>query len=143
MCHIDFSVRRLATRRHWLLTDLQPLGKLGPCEDHVRLIKTVSSAPGGHGVQGNTLVCPAKGFTLQVTPPAGRLDGLTCYSAATALAVELGVTPQNTVASQVRTSHSGLSGAAIFGIMVVIALICAAIGGVGYILWQRQVGWHV
>ena len=90
-------------------------------------------------VQGNTLICPPGGFTLTATPPAGRLDGLTCYAATSALSVEAGVTATNTVESQVVVSSGHLSAFAAFGIFVAVVIAMGAVGGIGYMLWQRRV----
>ena len=79
------------------------------------------------------------GFQLETVPPPGRLDGLTCYAANNALAVEVGVTPSNSVSSQVVLPKGHISAGAAFGIFLCVVLIVAAIGGVGYILWQRRV----
>lgn len=90
-------------------------------------------------LQGSIFTCPIGGFQLSSAPPAGRLAGLHCYAAASSAAVELGVTAMATVESQVILPKQSLSAGAAFGIFVCVVLILGAIGGVGYMLWQRRV----
>lgn len=79
-------------------------------------------------LQGDRLICPAHGFELGSQPPAGRLDGLLCYSAAASELIS-DATPMANITSMLRYERSGLSGGAIAGIVILVLVFLAALAG--------------
>ena len=89
-------------------------------------------------VQGLVLTCPPAPITLVAPPPTGRLAGLQCYAAASAASVLVGATPQRNVQDLVVVPQD-MSAASVFGIILGVLAVVAAVGGAGYFLWRRQV----
>jgi hypothetical protein len=72
--------------------------------------------------------CPPHGFELEATPPAGRLDGLFCYNAPVDAPIT-DATPTSAIATMLHIERHGLSGGAIFGIVVAVLIGVALLAG--------------
>ena len=79
-------------------------------------------------LQGDGLFCPAQGFTLGSRAPAGRLDGLMCYSASSSDLIT-DATPMANITSMVFYEHHGLSSGAAAGIVILMLVLVAALAG--------------
>ena len=79
-------------------------------------------------MQGAKLICPNNGFELDQSAPAGRLDGLMCYSAS---APELitDATPMANITSIVHIEHHGLSSGAVAGIVILVLVLVGGLAG--------------
>ena len=79
-------------------------------------------------MQGAKLICPNNGFQLDQSAPAGRLDGLMCYSAS---APELitDATPMANITSMVYIEHHGLSSGAVASIVILVLVLVGGLAG--------------
>ena len=78
--------------------------------------------------QGDRLFCPAHGFTLGSRAPAGRLDGLMCYSASSSELIT-DATPMANITSMVYYEHHGMSSAAVAGVVILVLVLVAVLAG--------------
>ena len=78
--------------------------------------------------QGDRLICPAHGFMLGHAAPAGRLDGLMCYSASSSELIT-DATPMANITSMVYIEHHGMSSGAVAGIVILVLVLVAGMAG--------------
>lgn len=79
--------------------------------------------------QGSVLTCPSGGFKVDKTVPAGYLEGLSCQTTSSSGAIQQ--VPLHQVV-KVASGEKGMSGGAVFGIVVAVLV---ALSAIGYLIW--------